>query len=830
MFLAVRTVLVLVSLTSTAAAAPLATLSQDVDGDGTADTIELSAGELRIATKGGTSKVALAVTAGRASLGGALARGVPSVIVQTDRDGYVVQRVGGTWKQVAKTTVGGVGLDADYSIALATTADGVFRYQQRAGYRRCDGQPALLFAERLEGGTFRPASTLPTFVPAGAPTINARTEQAAPSAPMMFKARFASTQPGAPDAGALAIPAELDDGKPGSVWREDLAGAGEGHFITYLPRVRDVKATQLRIVPAAIKNLNRPQRLAVVSAQGAWHVELPDSAKDKAAAYVVDLPAPISDCVTIVIESTYGTSGTTAFGELEVWGEGEYGTGGDAMFARVIAKDENGVAAATQTLAHRGAAGVAAIEAELKAGTGGEAGRARLIRALIVNPDASRGPLLARAATERWVSGQDLVLALQSLAGLGQGQALHDIAARQAMPLPARVAAVRALQPSVDSERDLLVTLAGRGPRELRQAVIEVLAGVSVATLAPLATSQGTAAAAGDLWRAITRRAHAHPDERAPALVALAAALPTASDYERRYRIVDGIATLGDAPALRDLQQRLQTWPADAETSAIKQIAARAIAVEPRPEALDLVVALAADADPGVRLAALAAIATGGATGTAGPWHNAAGAAGVDRVIITRLATDTWPEVRRYAAQVLGVRCSGGGTASALADAVARDPEVAVRSDALASLVECKATSAPALLAKLWDDRKAPLELRQHAVDLSATLGDQALAQQLVAKYRAWRSAAIESQQALALAQNAAYAIGRLRAPGAAEALTAALDDSAFPELVASAAAGLGLLGPACPASVRPKLKLLSRSDEQQVQLAASRAAEVCGK
>jgi HEAT repeat protein len=309
----------------------------------------------------------------------------------------------------------------------------------------------------------------------------------------------------------------------------------------------------------------------------------------------------------------------------------------------------------------------------------------------------------------------------------------------------------------------------------------------------------------------------------------LTAALPGATDYERRYRIVDGIAAVGDAAALRALAESFAIWPKDADTFAIKQVAARAIAVNPRPEALDLLVALAADDDPGVRLAALSAIA-GASGGPAGPWHGPAGPAELDRLIQIRLLTDVWPEVRRHAAQVLGARCARPGPAAALADSVARDPDVGVRGDALAALVECKAASAPALLAKMWDDGKAPLELRQRAVDLAVALADRALAQQLVAKYMKWRGAAIESEKALALAQNAAFAIGRLRAPGAAEALAAALDDSAFPELVASAAAGLGLLGPACPASVRPKLKILASSDEQQVQIAAARAVEVCGK
>ena len=826
----VRTALVLVAVSGSAAAAPVATLAKDVDGDGSVDKVELHGGELRISTKKGTSKVALGAAPARATLSTAIVRGVPTIIVETADQGRAFQLAGTAWKQVAKTPIGGVGLDAEYSVALGASADGIYRYQARPGYRRCDGHPAYLFAERFDGRTFRTVAKLPTFVPDGAPVVAAKPDPATPaSEPMMFKARVASHQPGAPNAGALANPQELDDGKPTTVWREDLPGAGEGHFFTYVPRVQSVKAAEVRIVPAKPKGANRPQRIAVVSAQGAWRIDLPDAAKDAAGtAYVADLPVPITGCVTLVIESTYGTQGTTAFAELEVWGEGERSGGGDAALARTIAEGDDGARAAAQALARRGAAGVAALEAEL-AKAKDAAARSRIVRALIANRDPAAGPVLARAAGEGWVAGKDLVQAIGALAGLGQGQALHDLAARQAVPIDARVAAVRALSPSVDKDRELLVGLAGRGPHRLRQAVIDQLTQVPVATLAPLASAQPKATAAGDLWRAITRRAHAKPEERGPALAALRAALPGASDYERRYRIVDGIAAVGDAEALRALRQTLESWPATAETFAIRQVAARAIAVNPRPEALDLIVALAADADPGVRLAALSAIA-GATGGTAGPWHGAAGPDAIDRVIMTRLASDTWPEVRRSAAQVLGTRCSRPGPAQALADSVARDPEVAVRGDALAALVQCKAKGAPALLAKLWDDANAPLELRQRAVDLTVTLGDRVLGQKLVGKFTQWRRSAIESEAALALAQNAAFAIGRLGAPGAADALAAALDDIAFPEIVAAAATGLGLLGRACPASVKPKLNVLARSDEQQVQLAASRAAGLCGR
>jgi len=230
-----------------------------------------------------------------------------------------------------------------------------------------------------------------------------------------------------------------------------------------------------------------------------------------------------------------------------------------------------------------------------------------------------------------------------------------------------------------------------------------------------------------------------------------------------------------------------------------------------------------------VRYAALTAL---GATesGPPGAWHAAVHADGIDRVIQTALVSDTWPEVRARAAQMLGARCSRPGPATSLADSVHRDPELAVRNDALSALAECKATGASDLLAKTWDNPKQPIELRQHAIDLAVELGDPTLATKLVAKFQQWQGASLESTDALALTQNAAYAIGRLSPPGAGDALLGALDDGAFPEIVAAAATGLGLMGRSCPAVAKPKLRNLARSEDQQVSVAAAHAAAICGK
>ncbi len=836
-----RPALALVLATGTAAAAPIVKQARDVDGDGKPEIVELDeSGDLRIDD---SKKLSIgAVKAAKLSV--SQFKGNPLLVVDTGTEAILIERRAGTWRQVLRTPVGGVGIDADYSIAIAATAQGLYRYQTRPGAMRCDGKPAFLFAEGFNGTKFQRLSKLPIDITEGAPVVTARPDTSAAPESLLYKARFASHQPGATDAGALGIPAELDDGKPATAWREDLtASAGEGQFFTFVPRFVGAKARQLRIVPGAQKGTNRPQRLGVVSSTGAWHVELPDAQKEKDAAnaaYIADLPSPVEGCITVIIESTYGSDhGTTAIAELAVYAEGERNagattagtaaTGGDMLLARVVAEGKDGATSAAQALSRRGAAGAAALEAEL-ARANDAAARGRLVRAAIGIRDPSAGPLLARAIAEDWIAGTDLVAAVRALAGRGVGAELAALAKKSGTPIEARAEAARALQPTNEQERDLLVTLAGSGPREVRQAVIERLSELPVDKLLALAKPETAPAIAGDIWRAITRRAHAKPDERPAALAAMLAALPAATDYEARYRLVDGIAATGDAAALKTLAATLASYPLDASTSAYKQVAARAISVNPRNDATDLLVMFTRDRDPGVRLAALSALTT--ATGTApGPWHGDAGVDGIDRVIQTLLATDTWPEVRRNAAQALGARCSRPGPAASLADAVKKDADMAVRSDALAGLVDCRAAGVADMLAKLWDDSKAPLELRGRAVDLVVNLGDKALTAKLVKKYTQWRGAAIESEEALALAQRAAYTLGRTAPPGAADALAAALDDSAFPEIVGTAATGLGLLGPACPPTMKKKLGDLAASDEeQQVVSAAKRAYELCGK
>src|SRR3569623_2040413 len=210
----------------------------------------------------------------------------------------------------------------------------------------------------------------------------------------------------------------------------------------------------------------------------------------------------------------------------------------------------------------------------------------------------------------------------------------------------------------------------------------------------------------------------------------------------------------------------LDGLPDGAERSALAQVTALAIAANPRPEAFPTLVIFARDRDPGVRLAALSALSTA-TGGPGGAWHAPEGANELAKVLQTSLLSDTWPEVRRRAAQPLGSRCQRPGPAKALAESVARDSDQQTRNEALAALVECKASGVGELLAHVWDDRKLPIEMRQHAVDLAAELGDPALASRLVGKLEAWRGAARDSEDAHAHAQTTANAVGPHAPPGA---------------------------------------------------------------
>jgi hypothetical protein len=835
-------VLLVPALAGATPATVVARLAVDVDGDGRPDEVALSAaGVLTL----GAVTLALGGPTPAATLRAARLGGGPAIVIEVARDGggeaiVVAPGPGGRWREVVRSPIGGDDLDRDFGLALDVTPAGVIRDQTRAGIRRCDGQPAYLFAEGFDParGVFRPIAP-PIGVAADAPTVAATLDPTAPPPPIVFTARAASTQPGASDAGALAIPRELDDGQLETGWREDRGGSGRGQFFTFEARVAGARATELRITPgdprspATRARANRPRRLAVVGAEGAAWITLPDPLRAPlGASYVATLPTPLTGCVTVILDQVYPGAATvdeTAIAELEIFVAGERGGGGDAVLADAVADDAPGAATAAATLAHRGAAGARAL-AEALAAAGDDPARRRLIRALVALrvPEAA-APLRAAIAAP-WLRGADLGAVIGALGALGAVDVLADTARRGELADDVRVAAVRAIGAATPTGRAALIVLAGAGPRPLRRAVIEALAAAPAAELVAAARAAPAPPVAGDLWRAATLRGRATAGDRAAVLAALAAALPAATDYERRARLLAGLATLGGDAELAAVEAALRALPHDdGDGAALRQVVARAIAGAPRPAAMPILIALARDADPGVRLAALDGLAEAPDGGPGGPWRAEDGPDGVDRVLVTALSTDAWPELRRRAAVALGGRCARPGPVRALDAAVRADRELAVRGEALAALASCRAPTTAALLIAIWDDTRAPRELRERAVDLAVVLGDAALGPPLTTHLAGWRAAAVGDEVALALAEHAATALGRLAPSGAAAALLDMLGDGAYPELVAAAAAGLGELGPACPAAAAAALASLTRSDDRTIAIAARRAAGRCG-
>lgn len=821
---------------SAAHAAPLAHIARDIDSDGAIDQVSVEAtGDLIIETKA-AKRIALplGVSPVRASVVATTLHGDPGLVVTLsssgDEETVVVVRRGDAWRELVRERTGPVGEDGDFSIAIEADDSGVYRYQTRSGLRRCDGKPALLFADGWNGQRFLRLAKLPTGIAAGAPVIAAHPDAAPAPAPLVYQARLASHQPGAPDASALTPPTEISDRNISTFWHEEVvASAGEGQLFTFEAATPDARASRIRIVPriptpsGSARAFNRPRRIAIVGANAAWHIDVPDAgAAPLGTAYVADLPTPIEGCVTVVLESTYGpANGRTAIAELAVFAASERNGGGEAALARVIAEGTEGVNAATRALSQRGAAAVTAIDEELKRSVDAHA-RHRLAHALIEIDDAAAGPSLAEALLSNFVHERDLVPATRALAAKGLGARLRDVVARDDLAIEARTAAAHALAGNV-----AVLDLAGSGPQRVRAAVIESMSTIAAPVLVTAARGATSPAAAGDLWRAVTRRARATGGERTAAVTALTAAMQSATDYETRYRLVEGVATLGDGAALDALQQYLRQLPQSPARAAFEHVAARAIDRSPRSPTSQLVMWLVRESDPGVRAAALSALRALATVSTSESDQEVRRL--IAREVQHALAGDVWPEVRRRAAHTLGVRCTEPEAARALAMAVRRDPDVDVRTESIGALVECRAAGSGPLLASIWNDGKIPIAVRTRAIELAGSLADSNTDAALVAAFDHWQREASESATALALAQQAAQTLGHLGPPGAATSLERATT-SDVTELVAAAAVGLGSLGPRCPASAMRRLKTLASATDQQVRLAATRAASQCGK
>ncbi len=845
----------------------VATARLDVDGDGDADEVALEARGaivVRIDGKAGDSFDRFEVegtptgaTFVAAMLGGKrrilvtarFASGVGQAFVLRYERGHLF----GDWQG----PVGPVGRDGDHSVTVAIEDGVLYRYQVRPGVERCDGKPARLFAEAWDGKAFR-AVRLAHEVADDAPALTATRQapDAAPTTSTSYRAQAASSQAGATDAGQLGRPAELDDGDVATVWTETRGKDGRGEFITYRSRQRGARLAGFRIVGGDARSAkqararNRPARLGVVTATEAWWIDLPDVTGDDAAvreAWWVMLPAAVAtDCVTVVLGAAHagrGKGDVTAISELVALGEADVAAGGaEPKLVRDVIAGGIEADSATKLLARRGAGAARAVEHALadQAATLTAAARGRLLRALAAIADAGSGPVMAAALIGERLTDETIDALADGLVRIGAAglDELARIAGAAKASDGARLAALVRLP--IDHRAAMLGAL--RGARVVRRAAALRLAEAPAAWLTEQITAaiaDGEAAREADLWRALGLAAVRGDDAlRASATEAIAARAGAVDDYERRYRLIEALAALDDAGAVRALRGLVAALPAGGgEPAALRQVAAAGLARLRADGAAALLADLAADDDPGVRLAALGALAGRDDLAGDGPWAAGASPDAVDRVLASAVAADTWPEVRRAAAAALGAACPRHGPVRALEAAADRDADPLVRADALTALVQCGAPQIGERLFAVARAKDAPPALRTHAISLLAMLGDPRLIDGLITAFERWRNEAFSDEAALAAARQAANTLGVLgaladaaTAARAADALLAAARDGAFPELQAAAVAGLGELGARCPATARALIAELAGSEQIAVKRAAERARAMCGK
>jgi len=860
----VRTALVAV-LVLTSRAAFADPVKVDVDGDGKVDqvTVDATGVAVKIGKTSHDQRFAVAGTFVDARITSGGKGKQPYLAIdaafevdgRTVGEGLVLQWRKGALVEVWRGETGPIGRDGDHAVQIDATAAGVVRSQRRTGFQRCDGAPAELFREGWNdrAGKFQ-AIRGSVSIAATATTLTATREapEGAPTLSAAYRAAIASTEAGANDASQLGAPYQLDDGDPATAWREDRGGDGRGEWFTYRARQKGVKVAALRILAGDARGAtemaasNRVARLALVTATHAYWVDLPDGTK--ADAWWVKLPAPIeADCVTVLLggfhpgKGSKDGKGTSVIAELVVLGEEDVAPGGAAakLIADVVAGGLDGDSAG-KLLARRGAAAARAIEAALAAGSLAGDAEVRLWKVLAAIGDPGSAAALGDALRAPGLTDDDAGLIADALGKLGEpGQtALAAVVGDVGLADAVRVGAARALD---DDHDDALIAALGSGSRPVRKVISLLVAELGVEALFA-ATAQAAADGApdreADLWRAMGLAAmRADDGGRQIALVALAARGREATTYELRYRILAALAPFPDAEATDAIRAIVEPLSGD-EGAALRQVAAGGLAGSTSPGAAPLLADLANDADPGVRIAALHALAGRGDLGADGAWSAGGSADAVDRVIINALAGDVWPEVRHTAAAALAIACPRKGPTEALEDAAETDDDMSVRADALSSLVTCEAPGIAKRLLAVARDGDAALTLRDRAVDLLGVLGDVAVADELVTLLGRWRSAAFSEDAGLVLAQRAAVVLGRLGAmvddaklvASIVDALLDTAEDGAFPEIQAAGAAGLGELGKHCTKDARALLKDLKTSDQSGVKMAAERALATCGK
>ena len=805
---------------------PVAEARGDLDGDGRPERVHLERdGSLVVDDADGKERARVRLS------GSAIARGdvriVPvegHVVVQARADlgrGRVGEAVlAGGKEPIFVGRTGPVG-DGDRSIKVRVDDAGIVQYQTAIGFARCDGDDQL-FPERWDfaSGRFREVIDKP---PVG---VRLRATTTAPSGlgaqPLgMFRFTAASSDgSGERRADRLGAPHELEDGSPDTVWH---AGSGEGARGAWAtaravssgagtPRVRALEIVPGKAAPKSLALVLGPssdEQFTVDLVAGKQWIVLPALAR--------------TACVSVAIAEP--AAGDNALAEVRVYTDVD-GPGGLERLASDVADMKPDADGAAHLLGERGVEAARVIGAVLPTAHG--LGRRRLLQVLAAIGLPESAPALGKALET--AEPADRALVVGSLAKMGEAGAREAIRVygddSQTAEARADAALVLGQLPRERAAVEALVGGAGKGAPEVRVATMQSLSRVYEAAdgaVERALVEGGDATRMGDLARAIgfaAQRFGARPEMAAALSTVWARVHATGAngtgasdDAALRLRLVRAMGDVGDdklagalAEAARDPEPTVR---AAAVTAAAREAGGAAT-----------VRAGAADADAGVRKAALAVAGTR-----------------PDAVELgTRaLAGDGWPMVRHAAAEALALACRDHADARApLTRAVAgegkamagADASEEVRRAALAGLGHCANVPLPTFTAILAEKRQ-PVAVRELAAALVAKHGGAEAAHALAATVDDTLGDPAADERSVGLA--VACTRGLARTGDTSRPVLEALGEAANEPLSAAVrAAAMDTIGHLCPDGAAPALHKGEKDADGAVQRAAHAALERC--
>jgi HEAT repeat protein len=742
--------------------------------------------------------------------------------------------------------------DAETSLQVELTPEGVLEYQTAAAVTRCDGAPARLFprAFDFEAGRFRPVvSPLPPPAPKtligrrGDPTM----PKGRPVASFHFTAASTTSAAGS-DARDLGAPAAVEDGDPATAWTEGLGGDGRGEFLTARAGARGALVRGLRIIPGDASSpdryraRNRVRKLQLALGPGndqRFDVELPEDPTPTGGdlrrirePFWVALPHPLAaSCATVIItDVTPGTEasppksfGATAISELAIITDLDGPDGAERLVQEVAHSAE--CASRVSDLVALGAAAAAlpTAQAIISASAGGTHTPERecLVEALTrLSPEPKDAVVIealvaalagASEKEEQLVTGALARSAEPPVAAVAQllenGKSPED---------RARAARVLAALPDPRAAETLLAA-AGRGPAPVREAVVRALAAtpkldpaalwaaIDATTGKALGAKEDLTNRASDLLRVVPAVAKRSPETAPKALAVVKDAEAPAQAFEVRGRAVMALGALGPVavPALADVR-------AHADEPVLRHLAARELSSIGGAGATGALRAALGDRDPRVR--ETAALGLGQVRDVA-----ASGA------LIASAKQEPWPFVRRAELEALGQLC-GAGAADLLVRAIDRDV-IEVRRAALVGLARCKDPRAQPLLLRVLGRRNEASTVRELAAALLGEMGDRRAAPAMAAALGRQVNESEEDMSVEGVAVMTLRSLARLGGPDATSSAVKLAKDKRHPFQTTAIEA----LGTLCdPGAGAATLRELEASSTPSIAVAAQNAAKHC--